>query len=400
MRGAAPAILNGKITGLTDGPAPPPPGAAPVPDSAAPAAEAPAAEAPAAEAPAAEAPAAAAAEAPAAEAPAAEAPAPEPTATATAETPVPAPTESPVPSPAVADSPAPPPAEGEAAGSPSPAPEAPSPSPSPSPEPSPIADAPICACALQGIGSSDCLKALDARCGEPGAAPEVKDACGQVSLATTSADAAAKVAGFLANECFAGQATDEPPCVCFRDPNSNDCAKARLGLCVKRDRLCMPLQMGSDPAAVAAFARDACPVAAPDAPGVQVNLTFAALPAAKWTPQLTQNVGNAIAASGNVSTRAVRLVDVRPFVPAASAGRRLLQAAAGGATGGGSTGGVQAVYFAESADPDAVSTRLQMAASDGSLAKSLIAYGVPSSAQPTVALKSFYGGEHFGGLKV
>lgn len=83
-----------------------------------------------------------------------------------------------------------------------------------------------------------------------------------------------------------------------------------------------------------------------------------------------------------MSTNAVKLVDVRPFV-SSSAGRRLLQTAAG----------VQAVYFAASEDPDAVNTRLQMAASDGSFAKSLIAYGVPSSSQPSVALKSFYGGE-------
>jgi len=111
-------------------------------------------------------------------------------------------------------------------------------------------------------------------------------------------------------------------------------------------------------------------------------MTFAQLTMDKWSAQLTGNIGNAIAASGNVSASNVRLVDVRPFVSGV-AGRRLLQGAAG----------VQAVYFASSEDPDAVNTRLQLAASDGSFAKSLIAYGVPAGSQPSVALKSFYGRE-------
>lgn len=54
--------------------------------------------------------------------------------------------------------------------------------------------------------------------------------------------------------------------------------------------------MGTDPVAVAAFARDTCPVAVPAASGVQVNMTFSQLTMQKWTAQLTQNIGNAIAA--------------------------------------------------------------------------------------------------------
>jgi hypothetical protein len=84
------------------------------------------------------------------------------------------------------------------------------------PPPTVISDAPICACALQGVSSSDCLKALNARCSEAGAAQDVKDACAQVSSTTTNADAAAKLATFLAGQCFVGQGMDASPCVCFK----------------------------------------------------------------------------------------------------------------------------------------------------------------------------------------
>jgi hypothetical protein len=109
-------------------------------------------------------------------------------------------------------------------------------------------------------------------------------------------------------------------------------------------------------------------------------MTFTQLGLSAWNAQLTQAVGNAIAAASNLSASDVRLVDVRPF--ASGARRRLLQ-----------TTGVQAVFFARTADPDAVNTRLQVAASDGSFAKSLVAFGVPAASQPSVALKSYYGRE-------
>jgi hypothetical protein len=88
--------------------------------------------------------------------------------------------------------------------------------PAPAPAPAVISSAPICACALQGIASSDCLRALDARCSEAGAAQDVKDACSQVSAATTSPDAAAALATYLAGQCFVGQSMDVSPCVIFK----------------------------------------------------------------------------------------------------------------------------------------------------------------------------------------
>ncbi|GBF97025.1 hypothetical protein Rsub_09498 [Raphidocelis subcapitata] len=245
-----------------------------------------------------------------------------------------------------------------------------------------ISDAPICACALQGVSSGDCLAALDTRCAaDAGPSGAEKEACDSVSKATISTDAAATLASFLAGECFVGQGMDVSPCVCFQDPNSNDCAKARLSQCTKKAKLCVPLQINTEPLVVAAFARENCPVAPPRQSGVQVNVTFTQLTLGQWTAQLTQSIGNAIAATGNVSAADVRLADVRPFVTPSAGRRRLLQTA----------NGVQAVYFAVSPDPDDVNTRLQLAASDGSLAKALAAYGVPSSSQPSVALKSFYG---------
>jgi hypothetical protein len=57
-----------------------------------------------------------------------------------------------------------------------------------------------------------------------------------------------------------------------QDPNSNDCAKARLSLCITRDALCVPFQVaGANPAAVAAYAAASCPVAPPTRSGVQAS---------------------------------------------------------------------------------------------------------------------------------
>jgi hypothetical protein len=61
---------------------------------------------------------------------------------------------------------------------------------------------------------------------------------------------------------------------------SNDCAKARVGLCVAKDPLCLPFQNiidsndSSSAAAVSAVAPvldDQCPVAEPTQPGVKVR---------------------------------------------------------------------------------------------------------------------------------
>jgi hypothetical protein len=209
-------------------------------------------------------------------------------------------------------------------------------------------------------------------------------------------------------------------------------------------------------------------------------MTFPALPLTKWSAQLTQDIGNAIAASANVSTASVQLADVRPLpaaeakaeakapapapaaeakapapapaaeakapapAPAAEAkapapapapapaagGRKLLQTPAAApapapapapvpapapaaeakpaapaaeapaapapfalppAPPVAAGGGVQAVYFVSSPEPETVNARLMAAAADGSFAKSLAAYGVPF--QPAVALKTFYGCE-------
>lgn len=43
-----------------------------------------------------------------------------------------------------------------------------------------------------------------------------------------------------------------------------------------------------------------------------------------WTPQLTRNIANAIAASANVSTSSVVLQDVRPLVAGSQGARRRL----------------------------------------------------------------------------
>jgi len=61
------------------------------------------------------------------------------------------------------------------------------------------------------------------------------------------------------------------PAATQQDPNSNDCAKAKLNMCMKQDKLCVPMQMGSDPVALAAYARESCPVSAPKESGVQVR---------------------------------------------------------------------------------------------------------------------------------
>lgn len=85
------------------------------------------------------------------------------------------------------------------------------------PEKTKISDAPICACALQGVTSGDCLAALDARCAvDGGAAGAERQACESVSKATISTEAAATLASFLANQCFVGQGMDVSPCVCFQ----------------------------------------------------------------------------------------------------------------------------------------------------------------------------------------
>jgi hypothetical protein len=110
-------------------------------------------------------------------------------------------------------------------------------------------------------------------------------------------------------------------------------------------------------------------------------MTFTQLTMSGWSAQLATAVGNAIAAAGNLSAADVRLADVRPFVSGGGR-RRLLQAS-----------GVQAVYFARTADPDTVNTKLQISASDGSFARSLVAFGAPAGSQPSVALKSYYGRE-------
>jgi hypothetical protein len=113
---------------------------------------------------------------------------------------------------------APPAADAPAADAP--AAEAPAPPPAPAAAPAPppdavISDAPICACALQGVSSSDCQKAIAARCAEP-AGDVARDACGNVTRAPSDPAAAATLASFLAAECFVGQGMQASPCVCFQ----------------------------------------------------------------------------------------------------------------------------------------------------------------------------------------
>jgi hypothetical protein len=123
----------------------------------------------------------------------------------------------------------------------------------------------------------------------------------------------------------------------------------------------------------------------------------------QWTPELQASIAEALAASANVSTSSVALVDVRPVsaeaaaaaaaAPSSSAGRRLMQEAAAPPAAPAAEpkpvkNGIQATFFVKTPDPDALNKRMQVAAGDGTLSKGLTAKGVPY--QPDVAVQTYY----------
>ncbi len=171
------------------------------------------------------------------------------------------------------------------------------------------------------------------------------------------------------------------PCPSSQNLGSNDCAKARVGLCAKSDVLCLPYQNfadGASAAQIAAYLTQNCPIPTASRPGVQVTISFASIDLNTYVnQQYTQGVANALSSVGNVPSSAVSVLDVRPL--AGSRRRRaLLQ---------GNSAGVQATYFVASDQPEALSTALQRAASDNSLATALNNNGISGS--PAVTLQTF-----------
>eukprot|EP00879_Flechtneria_rotunda_P005892 GHRR01006198.1.p1 GENE.GHRR01006198.1~~GHRR01006198.1.p1 ORF type:complete len:616 (+),score=203.76 GHRR01006198.1:1123-2970(+) len=257
-------------------------------------------------------------------------------------------------------------------------PVSPAPSPSPSPSPTVISNAPVCSCALKGFGSDDCAAALSNVCSN-GSPPTV---CASGNPAN-DANAAKDLGPYLADTCFTGQDMDSSICTCVQNLLGNDCAKARVNLCVKGDLLCVPFQNiidanGSSSAEavsqVAPVLDQQCTMQEPTVPGVKTTMEFPDLSIGQYiTQQYSQNVANALASVTNVPSTSVTAIDVRPFLgSSSSSGRRRLAQAAGN--------GVQATYFMASNDPSAVSARLSQAANDGILSNRLSQYGISAKA--------------------
>lgn len=259
----------------------------------------------------------------------------------------------------------------------------------PVPAPTVISSAPICSCALRGFGSQDCTGALANVC--RGAEPPA--VCAFTSSVMNDTAAATAMGQYLADTCFKGQNMDTSICTCVQNLLGNDCAKARVSLCVKGDPLCLPIQDvvsesssagAPDAAQQVASAFDAqCTVAEPTQPGVKATMEFPDLSMGQYiSKQFTQNVANALSSVTNVPTSSISTLDVRPFTgtarstaAAAAPKRMLLQEVA--ATAG---NGVQATYFLATDDPNGASQRLSAAANDGTLSARLAQYGINSQA--------------------
>jgi hypothetical protein len=283
--------------------------------------------------------------------------------------------------------------------------------------PAEIDNAPICAaCAVRGFASAECDGALASLCATPGAAP--KDVCDNLPSAAKDVEAAknsARLLGdYLQQKCFRGGSGNGNgnACACFSSGvSTSDCAQARVQLCAKGDALCLPFQaLSGAPAGTAnnadallaeaaAYGSSNCPVAAPERPGVQAALTFGGVGVSQYASGYSQGVANALATVGGVPSSDVRQVDVRPAAAASSAaaaGRRrfarrfLLQQQASS-----SSSAVQATYFLQSTEPEALAQRLQQSAQDGSLVTALGNNGVQGT--PSLSLKSYLPAGSLGG---
>jgi len=292
----------------------------------------------------------------------------------------------------------------------------------PPPPPVEISNAPVCAaCAVSGFASPDCGRALAGLCAAPGAPADV---CGALPADAKDREAAKRSAqqlgGYLGRECFKGSGGGagggEALCACFSaGVSTSDCAQARVQLCARGDALCLPAQAlsgvpagvsaGADADALAAeaaqYGSGSCPVAAPERPGVQAALTFQGVGVSQFASSYSQGVANALAQAGGVSSSAVQRVDLRPAAAAASSGRRRRRRSAARRfllqqqQQQPSPGAVQATYFVQSADPDAVAQRLQQSAGDGALVTALGNNGVPLA--PSLSLKSYLPSGSLGG---
>lgn len=256
---------------------------------------------------------------------------------------------------------------------------APAPAAAPAPPPTVIANAPICSCALKGFGSDDCATALKNTC----AGSNPPDVC-KAGDPSGSESAAEQLGQYLAQACFPGQNMDTSICNCAQNLLGNDCAKARVNLCVAKDPSCLAFQNiidvnGSTSAAavgqVAPMLEQKCPISEPSVPGVKATMEFPDLSMGQYiTRQYTQNVANALSSVTNVPSTSISALDVRPFTGSGGSGRRrraLLQS---------SGNGVQATYFLATQDPSGVSTSLSQAANDGTLSTRLGQYGIQAQA--------------------
>lgn len=124
--------------------------------------------------------------------------------------------------------------------SPSPSPSPPSPSPSPSPPPTtPLSSQDACMCTVGSIRSASCETAFVRMCGT-NSSDTVCTAYAAIKEGYDPASAA-RVAEFLLVGCFGSTGSRASICACTKDPNSEECGRARLQMCQFGEELCHPL---------------------------------------------------------------------------------------------------------------------------------------------------------------
>eukprot|EP00775_Hariotina_reticulata_P003708 gene3708-3971_t len=195
---------------------------------------------------------------------------------------------------------------------------------------------------------------------------------------------------------------DTPICTCVQNLMSSDCARARVGLCTRRDPLCIPFQdiFSSDNSSaaravgVAAAVLDKdCLIPEPVVPGVRASLEFPGVSMAAYIAQsYSLTVANALSSVADISSTAVSTVDVRPRAVATPGSLSAIQAIDGSSksylmktitiepsfTAKAIFHHPASTYFLRTDDPITVSHKLSAAANEGTLSSRLEQYGIPT----------------------